>query len=203
VPAHYEIVANVRLPVRLAGHPALDFCNTRSGWNGGGSIEYLDTFDHLAIWTGFVGLLPPRGVASLRREAARRPRAASAALARALRFRAALYEVIHAQRSAVAWDLVAREVHAAASALELRRSAGAIRFEVATGSPFLTPLASVAWAAGELLASPDLPLVRACPGRDCGWLFLDRRGRRRWCTMGACGNRAKARRFAARHAARR
>ena len=35
---------------------------------------------------------------------------------------------------------------------------------------------------------------------DCGWLFLDtsRSGRRRWCSMQSCGNRAKARRFYAR-----
>jgi predicted RNA-binding Zn ribbon-like protein len=28
------------------------------------------------------------------------------------------------------------------------------------------------------------------PGVDCGSLFLDPRGRRRWCDMAACGNRA-------------
>jgi predicted RNA-binding Zn ribbon-like protein len=36
--------------------------------------------------------------------------------------------------------------------------------------------------------------VRACGG--CGWLFLDtsKNHSRRWCSMDACGNQAKARR---------
>ena len=54
-------------------------------------------------------------------------------------------------------------------------------------------------AAEDLLADPDRPTVRACPGEDCGWLFLDTRGRRRWCDMASCGNRAKVRAHAQRH----
>ncbi|MFE4960639.1 CGNR zinc finger domain-containing protein [Streptomyces sp. NPDC056653] len=27
------------------------------------------------------------------------------------------------------------------------------------------------------------------PSEDCGWLSLDRRGRRRWCSMATCGSR--------------
>jgi hypothetical protein len=37
-----------------------------------------------------------------------------------------------------------------------------------------------------------------CPGDDCGWVFLDHRGRRRWCSMQSCGNRAKVSAFAQR-----
>ncbi|MFH9585335.1 CGNR zinc finger domain-containing protein [Streptomyces luteogriseus] len=29
--------------------------------------------------------------------------------------------------------------------------------------------------------------VRRCPGQDCGWLFLDESGRRRWCSLVTCG----------------
>jgi predicted RNA-binding Zn ribbon-like protein len=43
-------------------------------------------------------------------------------------------------------------------------------------------------------------LVR-CPGHECGWLFLDRTGRRRWCSMAACGSREKMRRLYARRKA--
>src|SRR5258708_7059779 len=41
-----------------------------------------------------------------------------------------------------------------------------------------------------------LDRVRRCANPECGWLFLDdsRAGKRRWCSMSACGNRAKARR---------
>jgi predicted RNA-binding Zn ribbon-like protein len=69
--------------------------------------------------------------------------------------------------------------------------------------PTLLVRLGVARAAGELLTSPEPRVVRACPGRGCGWLFLDRRGRRRWCDMAVCGNRAKARRHAARGSSRR
>lgn len=47
-----------------------------------------------------------------------------------------------------------------------------------------------------LLADPNrMPRVRRCPGRGCGWLFLDTSGRRRWCSMTTCGSREKMRRL--------
>jgi predicted RNA-binding Zn ribbon-like protein len=60
------------------------------------------------------------------------------------------------------------------------------------------PLLAVARSAAELLCEPDRPRVGRCPGTDCGWLFVDRQGHRRWCTMSICGNRAKARAHARR-----
>ena len=50
-------------------------------------------------------------------------------------------------------------------------------------------------------ARPDWGRLKACPGPDCGWMFLDRsrNGSRRWCQMSACGNRAKGAAFRARH----
>ena len=57
-------------------------------------------------------------------------------------------------------------------------------------------IAPVLWSAGDLLTGPRLDRVRRCANLECGWLFLDdsRAGKRRWCSMSACGNRAKARR---------
>lgn len=57
-------------------------------------------------------------------------------------------------------------------------------------------LAPVLWSAGDLLASSNLAKVRRCANPECLYLFLDesRAGRRRWCTMSSCGNRAKAKR---------
>jgi predicted RNA-binding Zn ribbon-like protein len=37
--------------------------------------------------------------------------------------------------------------------------------------------------------------VSRCPGRGCGWLFLNASGRRRWCSMSTCGSREKMRRL--------
>ncbi|MGK5694312.1 CGNR zinc finger domain-containing protein [Streptomyces sp. URMC 128] len=49
------------------------------------------------------------------------------------------------------------------------------------------PVCAVARGAGELLADPRRFTVRCCPSRDCGWLFLDESGRRRWCSPATCG----------------
>lgn len=40
--------------------------------------------------------------------------------------------------------------------------------------------------------------IRQCHHPDCVLYFFDRTGRRRWCSMAACGNRAKAKRHYAR-----
>ena len=58
-------------------------------------------------------------------------------------------------------------------------------------------LAPIVWSAGDLLTSPRAHRMRQCEdAKGCGWLFLDasRGGTRRWCSMGGCGNRAKAQR---------
>ena len=55
---------------------------------------------------------------------------------------------------------------------------------------------AVATDAVALLQDPNrLRRVRRCPGRQCGWLFLNVSGRRRWCSMSTCGSREKMRRL--------
>jgi predicted RNA-binding Zn ribbon-like protein len=55
---------------------------------------------------------------------------------------------------------------------------------------------AVATDAIALLQDPGrLRRVSRCPGRGCGWLFLNVSGRRRWCSMSTCGSRDKMRRL--------
>jgi predicted RNA-binding Zn ribbon-like protein len=61
------------------------------------------------------------------------------------------------------------------------------------------PLHRFALSAHALLEQYPRSAIRACGDERCGWLFLDPPGRRRWCEMAVCGNRAKARRYAQRH----
>ena len=199
VPAHYEVVDGLRLPARISGHPALDFCNTRAGWDGHGAIEYLAGYEHLVVWAGFVGILRPDQVPVLSQRARGSASAAASVLERAKAFRANLYAVLRDPACAAAWPAVAEQVAAAAQTLHLHRAEETIRWEIAPAADLSAPLAAAAWSAGELLTSPALRRVRACAGAGCGWLFLDPTGRRRWCVMAACGNREKARRFAAKH----
>jgi predicted RNA-binding Zn ribbon-like protein len=199
MPAHFEVVEGLRLPARISGHPALDFCNTWAGWDGQGAVEYLADYEHLVMWSGFVGILRPEQVPMLREHARGSASAAAAVLERARTFRANLYAVLRDPACATASPAVDDEVTAAAHTLRLRRGGDAIRWEVAPAADLSAPLAAAAWSAGELLTSLALRRVRACAGAGCGWLFLDPTGRRRWCVMATCGNREKARRFAAKH----
>lgn len=56
-------------------------------------------------------------------------------------------------------------------------------------------LGPILLSASELLVKGLGSKVRECGDEFCGWIFLDRSqaGRRRWCSMADCGNRAKAR----------
>ncbi|WP_234310439.1 MULTISPECIES: CGNR zinc finger domain-containing protein [unclassified Streptomyces] len=61
-------------------------------------------------------------------------------------------------------------------------------------------LATVARDAIDLFTGPYAHRVRECGAHNCYLLFVDtsRPGRRRWCSMGHCGNREKARAHRAR-----
>ena len=62
---------------------------------------------------------------------------------------------------------------------------------------------AVAWDALQLLTDAERRgRVARCPGRNCGWLFLNTSGRRRWCSMSTCGSREKMRRSYARRTRR-
>jgi predicted RNA-binding Zn ribbon-like protein len=86
--------------------------------------------------------------------------------------------------------------HASAAARgRLGHVEGAWRLTWRAGEPGAIRFA-VAQDALALLADADrLRRVSRCPGRDCGWLFVNTSGRRRWCAMGACGSREKMRRL--------
>lgn len=198
MPEHYVVIEGLQLPAALGGHAALDFCNTRAGWDAPAAKEYLTGYDQLAVWAGFAGLLAPERVAGLRADAARHPDSADIVVERARQVRNRLYRVLRHPANLQDFDRFQADLHAAASRLRLRRGDHAIHWEIEPEAGLAAPLHAAVWAGGQLLVSSERTRVRACPGADCGWLFLDRTGRRRWCTMGTCGNREKARRFAQR-----
>ena len=49
----------------------------------------------------------------------------------------------------------------------------------------------------EAIATDTTERFRICANTGCRWVFEDtsRAGRRRWCDMASCGNRAKVRRY--------
>ena len=198
MPAHYVLEDGLALPALVAGHPALEFCNTLSGWDALPGSDYLTSYDHLAVWARHVKLLPCDHVDRSRAAAQRQPRDAAAVLERAQRLRADLYRVLTDEPGGPEFERLAGAVDSMTAKLRLCRRDEDIVRRIDPAVGLEAPLMAALWSASELLVSGDREHVRICPGHNCGWLFLDRPGRRRWCLMATCGNRAKVRRHAER-----
>jgi predicted RNA-binding Zn ribbon-like protein len=52
---------------------------------------------------------------------------------------------------------------------------------------------AIAGSLAHYVAEHDVERLRICAAADCRWRFIDSSpaGRRRWCDMRTCGNRAK------------
>ncbi|HET6877685.1 MAG TPA: CGNR zinc finger domain-containing protein [Jatrophihabitans sp.] len=197
MPQHYEVVDGEPLPVQLGGHPALDFCNTWAGWDGHDAGDYLVSYRSLAVWSAWVGLLSETQARAAERDAAHSAGRAATVLERARRFRAGLYEVLTTRAALLPWPQpLVDELRGAVGACSWSDDPPGPRWAVDPDAGVAAPLAAVAWSALGLLTSSELARIRICPGPGCGWLFVDPSGRRKWCSMATCGNRAKARRFA-------
>lgn len=186
----------------IGGNVALDFVNTASGRSVGPLREKLASYGDLVTWAGRVGIVDERLGRRLRRSADDDPRKAKAVLRRARALREAVYRLF-VGGSARAEDLalVSEEAGLAGSRRKLVVEPEGYAYDWHESDDLDRVLWPVAWAAAELLASPDRDRVGECAAKDCNWLFLDmsRNRSRRWCDMKVCGNRAKARRFSARH----
>lgn len=185
---HWVELRGVVLPRPVGGHPALDFVNTYAGWGEAVGFEYLKTYDHLAVFAEQSGLLDPASVAALRRRAATRPRDAEDVVVRARGLRAALRAVLLHPTDQRRVAALSRLLQPALAQLHLVPGTQP-RWDV--GGGLERPLSVVSWSGAQALTTEDLATVQACPGHECGWLFIDPRGRRRWCSMRTCGNRAK------------
>ena len=174
---------------------ALDFVNTME-------LERGEPFDHLRStsealdWFHSRGLIhdvPPRSAASeatLRR--IRRTRAALRELADAT------YEGRPPQQRAI--DEINRALRAR-EVVQLVPSPDGLRLDHRhVGDPVDDALANLATPIVAEVTTGRRDRLRACASDSCRWIFYDdsRTGRRRWCDMASCGNRAKA----ARHRAR-
>lgn len=193
-----RLVDGVRLPEPVSGVPSLEFCNTRAGWGERAPREYLTTYEHLAVWAREAGLVEPAPAAALVRRAARDPGGAAVVLVDALRLRTDAYAVLTGRSSGAAWRRVSAAAGAAAGLRVLQRQPAGAGWVLPVGVGLRLPLHAVAHAVADLLTDGPAAYVTACPGHGCGWLFADPYGRRRWCSMAVCGNRAKARRHAER-----
>ncbi|WP_407566266.1 BTAD domain-containing putative transcriptional regulator [Streptomyces sp. 184] len=195
LPAYAVQVRDVRLPLHTSGQPALEFCNTWAGWDGARATgaEWLTGYRALAVWAGHLGLLEDWLVTQLLKQAEQQPAAALAALAEARELRTAVHDCFVTPTDRRAFRQVARAAEAAARVAEFvcdEDGLGRWRLPASTG--LRLPVLAVARSAADLLADPQRFTVTVCPSPDCGWLFLDAPGRRRWCSLGTCGARDRA-----------
>jgi predicted RNA-binding Zn ribbon-like protein len=169
--------------------------------------ERLPTPEALLRWFGNNGLADEAYLACVATAWAEMPDRAAALHGAARALREAIYTAFHA--------LIAGEAPSSRdlAMLNARLAGPAPGIEIVPGmdgvawrpsAAELDPgdlLRPVALSAAALLTGPRARRVRQCQDeRGCGWLFIDesRAQNRRWCSMGDCGNRAKASRHRAR-----
>jgi predicted RNA-binding Zn ribbon-like protein len=176
----------------------LDFVNTDASARG---PDALYDFERFVGWLEAAHLLDAERAATMRRRAQQQPAGALAVLGDARRVRTVLRAL--AERGVTSHGIR----HDALSEINrvMGRSAGTRRVEVQpdgsfartfvpVGDAFAGLLISVVESAADALILGELMRVRRCADPRCGRVFQDetKNGRRRWCDMATCGNRAKA-----------
>lgn len=195
----------------VAGRLWLDFVNTddaartRANERRGERLDALDAFDRFIRWLVAAGVLDGERAVALLRRATQQPTGASAALYEARRMRNVLRALAEkGDRSGQPADPVTQlaitEINrilgrsTGSRRVEPRSDGGFSRSFVTAGDVFAALLAPIIETAADALVTGELLRVHKCAHASCGRVFHDgsRNGKRRWCDMATCGNRAKA-----------
>lgn len=192
----------------LSGSPATppsSLVNTLAGWAAVATdqVDHLHDYDDLVVWARECGLVDEVAAARLRRSARRDRVTADAVLREIRRLRRDVHDLVVGVARRAALTRVSTLAVEARQAQTLMATGGSVHWHFTRDAGLHEPLYAVALAAAALLTSEAGGHVSACPGDGCGWVFLNPSGRRRWCIMSVCGNRAKARAWAARQQASR
>lgn len=179
----------------------LDFANTLAG-RGSLRIESLHDFSDLVGWCRAGGLLSQTEAGGLLSWSRGNPGKAATAFADAISLREAIYRIfgnLASGRETEEADLncLNHALTQAPTRSAVARADGSFGWRIDRDQTMAASmLAPVAWSAGDLLTGRHLGRVRLCANHQCLWLFFDDslRGARRWCSMRACGNRAKTQR---------
>ena len=200
-----EAISNIANLILIGGAPCLDFVNTVDERLAPAPDDRLRTYADLITWSERVGILSAKDGQRLLRASARPPRAAQKVVERAIALREAIYRIFSAQIEARPFkpgdlSLFNEELSTALAQSRLTPAAQRFKWDWRDEEALDQMLWPIVRSAAELLTSDRLERVRRCANQTCGWLFLDtsRSGRRHWCDMRYCGNRAKARRHYAR-----
>ena len=192
--------------MRLVAAPAEDLClvfaNSRSWRPSDQPVEKLHSFADLMAWCRTAKSLDPASADQLRLWAQHNARVAANLFDEAIATRETIYRLFsataeNAQPAAPDIETLNRLLARTPGRVAVTVAAAGNRWRLPPAAPAVASLlAPVIWSAGDLLTGERLARVRLCANEKCRWLFLDdsKAGTRRWCTMRACGNRAKAHR---------
>lgn len=179
---------------------SFDFVNTLA-WRGSVSDESLHSIGELLGWIVSSGAMTERAARELSNWFAAHPAPAAMVFGAAIEIREVIYRLL---RSVALGAPPAREdlrrlngaLGDAAPRQILDRADNALGWRIAAKPTAAGILGPVLWSAADLLVSAEAARVRQCANARCLWLFRDdsKNGTRRWCSMQACGNRAKAHR---------
>ena len=176
----------------------LDFVNSDTIVRGS---DALYDFERFVRWLEAAQLLDAERTATMRRRSQQQPAGALAVLGDARRVRSVLRSL--AERGDASNDIcndAVAEINrvlgrsAGTRRLELQGDGSFVRAFVPVGDAFAGLLIPIVESAADALIVRELARVRRCADPRCGRVFQDetKNGRRRWCDMATCGNRAKA-----------
>lgn len=167
-----------------------------AGGGGHGTLrDRLDSPGALRAWLREHGLIDSRATVS------------DDDLARALAVREGLRALAFAnnghpldRRRVAAMDAAADEATAA-----VRLTPEGVRFAPPRAGGVRGAIGALLAHVAAAMLDGSWARLKACPGRDCGWVFYDasRNLSSRWCSMRVCGGREKARAYYRRRRARR
>lgn len=185
----------------VANNAGLDLVNTR-GFQGGRPVDLMTSFADLINWAAAAGLIDEMRARQIIKKWSGTAQA-DRVFDRALRLRDSLAEIT---------DIILRGLRPKPDELAdvnslLRQKSG--WFEVRGGEDGYAKvfhadlddidglLVPIAESLADLLCFGDLTQVKKCQAEECVLVFHDtsKNHRRRWCSMAACGNRAKANAF--------
>jgi predicted RNA-binding Zn ribbon-like protein len=187
------------------GSLCLDFANTWGDRSDAGK-DTLTDYGDLLDWAHGAGVVRDRERSELETLAHREEARGFGVFRTAIELRDTIYRLCSA--AAAGKKPAERDVAALNAALQtiprqqLCCSGSCCDWEWPADRPELRQvLWPIVQSAADLVTSSEVSRIRECEAPDCNWLFLDRSrgGRRRWCDMSTCGNRAKARRYYERH----
>jgi predicted RNA-binding Zn ribbon-like protein len=183
---------------------SFDFLNTLD-IDDGFPVEKLPTLDDALSWFVDRGVIHHEGAERARERVATQPDAAAKDIERVHAVRGALREVAtsiaeHRAPRAAALNTVNRALHARQVIELVPAPDGCSVDHRHVGDPIDDALARLAEPLVSELTGGHPERIRVCASDTCEWIFYDasRTGRRRWCDMATCGNRAKAARYRAR-----